>query len=249
EQAESLKRLCLDENIDDWKIFQAIARQPLQTGKGIMGSFASLAFGGALGPSKSSSFWSVLGTPRLRRGKSMDILENKKVKPEGKTEQHKGRILSFLGSSTDFFKGKSKNGKQLSLDCDPAFGLAMFKNSNGNNNRKLQRTETIDTVSTDTSNEGHGDPVKRMCNGNNGMSRQDTNDSSVFEEDRNGSVRLETRLTIERTRSEEDKRSPPLILFKHGTRNSLTVIMTSDNSVTPETPEEVEVEKTSVEDY
>ena len=147
-----------------------------------MGSFASLA----LGFGKSSSFWSVLGTPNLRRGKSMECVDNKIVQdgPLSPKRHSKGRILSFLGSSTEFFRGKIRKGHQTSLDSDPGIAAAYLRYSaniqqNGHAGKRLVRGETIDTVSTDTSLDGTGDK-KYHSEDDCDFSRHNTMDSSVF---------------------------------------------------------------------
>ncbi|XP_045176222.2 uncharacterized protein LOC123536823 [Mercenaria mercenaria] len=189
EQVEALKKLCLSEGIDDWKIFQSLARQR-PGGKGAMGSFASLAFG-AFG-NKSTSFWSVLGTPKMRRGKSMDLVDNKvnSVDYQTNTKRHsKGKILSFLGSSAEFFSKKRKNGHHTSLDSDPGIASSFLKHNaaihqNGHIGKRLVRGETIDTLSTD-SMDGLND--KTAGETAEDYSKQGTVDSSVFGEE-TGSV-------------------------------------------------------------
>ena len=173
-----------------------------------MGSFASLA----LGFGKSSSFWSVLGTPNLRRGKSMECVDNKVISPDGPLapKRHsKGRLLSFLGSSTEFFRGKIRRGHQTSLDSDPGIAAACLRYSttvqqNGHAGKRLVRGETIDTASTDTSLDGIGD---KLCQSEDTceFSRHNTIDSSVFGEGSNSSQHSDSKLALGRSTSEHDE--------------------------------------------
>ena len=184
------------------------ARQPIRPGKGAMGSFASLA----LGFGKSSSFWSVLGTPNLRRGKSMECVDNKIISPDGPLapKRHsKGRILSFLGSSTEFFRGKLRKGHQTSLDSDPGIAAACLRygttiQQNGHAGKRLVRGETIDTASTDTSLDGIGDK-KYQSEDTYDFSRHNTLDSSVFGEGSNDSHASESKPVLDRSASEHDE--------------------------------------------
>lgn len=158
-----------------------------------MGSFASLAFG-AFG-NKSSSFWSVLGTPKMRRGKSMDIVDNKigsidtQYPPNTKCHS-KGRILSFLGSSAEFFSRKIKNDHHTSLDSDPGYAATYVKHNaaihqNGHIGKRLVRGGTIDTLSSDSMDDFNdktcGDTAEDY-------SKQETMDSSVCDGEETSSV-------------------------------------------------------------
>lgn len=140
-----------------------------------MGSFASLAFG-AFG-NKSSSFWSVLGTPKMRRGKSMELVNKvNHVDPVlPNTKRHsKGKIFGFLGTSADYIRGKIKNGHHLSLDSDPGMSANFVKsNINGHIGKRLVRGETIDTLSTDSIDDAH----EHICVTDD-LSKQETMDSS-----------------------------------------------------------------------
>jgi hypothetical protein len=153
-----------------------------------MGSFASLAFG-AFG-NKSSSFWSVLGTPKLRRGKSMDLVDNKvssvDCRYQTNDKRHsKGKILSFLGSSADFFSKKRKNGHHISVDSDPGIAVNYLKHNaavhqNGHIGKRLVRGETIDTLSTDSIDCLNDKP---HCENVDDYSKEETADSSLFGEE------------------------------------------------------------------
>ncbi|KAL4224773.1 Voltage-gated hydrogen channel 1 [Mactra antiquata] len=216
EQVEALKKLCLHEGIDDWKIFQSLARQHVRPGnKGAMGSFASLAFG-AFG-NKSTSFWSVLGTPKMRRGKSMDLAETNKVNMMDTSfthhKNHKSKFLNFLGSSADYLKGKIRNGHHLSLDSDPGIASNFLKQNaihqNGHIGKRLVRGETIDTLSTD-SMDGINDHSKEHT-ADEDISKQETVDSSMYEGGDTGSQSPNTESSsMQRTQSDSTPTRPTL---------------------------------------
>lgn len=165
-----------------------------------MGSFASLA----LGFGKSSSFWSVLGTPNLRRGKSMECVDHKVISPDVPKRHSKGRILSFLGSSTEFFRGKIKKSHQTSLDSDPGIAAAYLRynatvQQNGHIGKRLVRGETIDTASTDTSLDGD-----KKFHSEDEFSRHNTFDSSVFGDGSNDSHASDSKTKAGPSESERD---------------------------------------------
>ncbi|XP_062595767.1 uncharacterized protein LOC134257137 [Saccostrea cucullata] len=151
EQIDSMRRLCLAEGIDDWKIQQTIARQPVKPGKGIMGSFASLALG-ALGGHKSngSSFWNLLATPKLRRGKSEEW-EGKtgvQVKEDTRSLRYTDRVWTVAGTS-DLHK-KNKKARSLShqstVDSDPGTPT-IIKGRLKAIKRFLRRQDPVDNAS------------------------------------------------------------------------------------------------------
>lgn len=150
-----------------------------------MGSFASLAFG-ALG-NKSSSFWSVLSTPKMRRGKSMDVL-NKNSPTESVAAPHskhntKKRLFGFLGTSADYIRGKVKDDHHLSIDSDPGISSNFLRNNvNGPVGKRLTRGETIDdTMSIDSVEDNHINLGVAED-----FAKQDTLDSSVNDDSGSG---------------------------------------------------------------
>ncbi|WAR03872.1 HVCN1-like protein [Mya arenaria] len=211
EQVEALKKLCLSEGIDDWKIFQSLARQQIRPGsKGVMGSFASLAFG-AFG-NKSTSFWSVLDTPKMRRGKSMEVvaqnrINNSETNVQNQKRHSKAKILGFLGSSADYLRGKIRNGHHLSLDSDPGPLKANTSlHQNGHIGKRLVRGETIDTVST----ESNDDLTERQCSTDD-YPKQSTIESSVFGGSLSPSLIVnEGSMQMFRTQSDSATARPPL---------------------------------------
>lgn len=159
-----------------------------------MGSFASLAFG-AFG-NKSASFWSVLGTPKMRRGKSMDIVDNKinsidtQYPTTNNTRQSKGRILSFLGSSAEFFSRKVRNDHHMSLESDPGYAATYVKHNaaihqNGHIGKRLVRGGTIDTLSSDSIDDFNDKTCGETAED---YSKQETIDSSVYDGEETSSV-------------------------------------------------------------
>ncbi|KAH3888648.1 hypothetical protein DPMN_012688 [Dreissena polymorpha] len=184
-----------------------------------MGSFASLAFG-AFG-NKSGSFWSVLGTPKMRRGKSEDILAGNKIVHSSDTtvqseKRHsKGKLLGFLGSSADYLRGKiNRNGHHTSLDSDSIqthFKSSIPMQQNGHIGKRLVRGETIDTLST----ESNDDITDRNCNVDD-LSKQETVESSVAEADFSNAASPKNDLVfMHRAHSDSVGTRPPL---QHGSR-------------------------------
>lgn len=192
------------------------ARQHVRPGsKGAMGSFASLAFG-AFG-NKSTSFWSVLGTPKMRRGKSMDLAENKVNMvdaPFANSKRHsKSKILTFLGSSADYIRGKIRNGHHLSIDSDPGIAATFLKQNasihqNGHVGKRLVRGETIDTLSTDSMD---GINENSKCQTAEDYSKQETVDSSVCDCGETNSLSPNTEsISMQRTQSDTSPMRPIL---------------------------------------
>lgn len=171
-----------------------------------MGSFASLAFG-AFG-NKSTSFWSVLGTPKMRRGKSMEVVNKvNHVDPVVHTAKRhsKTKLFGFLGSSADYIRGKIRNGHHLSIDSDPGISANFSKcHVNGHIGKRLVRGETIDTMST----ESIEDVTEHHCLTDD-FSKQDTMDSSVCDD--SGSFPPHTDvIAMQRTHSDCVTTRPPL---------------------------------------
>ena len=179
-----------------------------------MGSFASLA----MGFGKSSSFWSVLGTPNLRRGKSMECVDHKVISPDGPLAPHvpkrhsRGRLLTFLGSSTEFFRGKLRKGNHTSLDSDPGITAAYLRynatvQQNGHIGKRLVRGETIDTASTDESLD-----CDKAYHSEDDFSRHNTFDSSAFGEGSNDSPASDPQLKTARESTEREETTPERIV-------------------------------------
>jgi len=187
------------------------AQQSVRPGsKGAMGSFASLAFG-AFG-NKTASFWSVLGTPKMRRGKSMETVAQNRINIEdtgvNQQKRHsKGKLLGFLGSSADYIRGKMRSGHNRSIDSDPGFQKA-GPPLNGHICKRLVRGETIDTLSTDSID----DITDRQCSTDE-YHKQETLDSSVFEGEESMStspIKEQVSMQMMRTQSDIVTARPPL---------------------------------------
>lgn len=123
----------------------------MKSGKGIMGSFASLALG-ALGGHKSngSSFWNLLATPKLRRGKSEEW-EGKtgvQTKEDTRSLRYTDRVWTVAGTS-DLHK-KNKKARSLShqstVDSDPGTPT-IIKGRLKAIKRFLRRQDPIDNAS------------------------------------------------------------------------------------------------------
>jgi len=146
-----------------------------------MGSFASLAFGAL--SNKSSSFWSVLGTPKMRRGKSMDVINKDSttdVMTQNSKQNTKKRLFGFLGTSADYIRGKIRDDHHLSIDSDPGMSNNYVRN-HCNGPKRLTRGETIDTMSLDSIDDNHD-----ILGVVDEYSKQDTIDSSVYEDSGSG---------------------------------------------------------------
>ena len=146
-----------------------------------MGSFASLAFGAL--SNKSSSFWSVLGTPKMRRGKSMDVINKDNttdVMTQNSKQNTKKRLFGFLGTSADYIRGKIRDDHHLSIDSDPGMSNNYVRN-HCNGPKRLTRGETIDTMSLDSIDDNHD-----ILGVVDEYSKQDTIDSSVYEDSGSG---------------------------------------------------------------
>ena len=187
-----------------------------------MGSFASLAFGAL--SNKSSSFWSVLGTPKMRRGKSMDVINKDSttdVMTQNSKQNTKKRLFGFLGTSADYIRGKIRDDHHLSIDSDPGMSNNYVRN-HCNGPKRLTRGETIDTMSLDSIDDNHD-----ILGVVDEYSKQDTIDSSVYEDSGSGTpVEL---VTMHRAHSDcltsqhPSRESQDRMTSSVGAMNTLTV--------------------------
>lgn len=143
----------------------------------------------------------------------MDLVDNKvnstDIHFQNNTKRHsKGKILTFLGSSAEFFSRKLKNGHHMSLDSDPGITATYLKHNaaihqNGHIGKRLVRGETIDTLSTD-SMDGLND--KTCGETAEDYSKQETVDSSVYGEENSSVSHIDARehesASMQRTQSD-----------------------------------------------
>ncbi|KAK3101234.1 hypothetical protein FSP39_001992 [Pinctada imbricata] len=123
EQVDGMRKLCVSEGIEEWKVSQCLARQVMKQSKGIMGSFASLALG-AIGGGKSNgaSLWNLLGTPKMRRGRSEEWegkLGVNKDKEETKSLRYTEKVWTMGTSETKKHKHSKSLTYQNTVESDP----------------------------------------------------------------------------------------------------------------------------------
>ncbi|XP_033752439.1 putative uncharacterized protein DDB_G0277255 [Pecten maximus] len=150
DQVDSLRRLCLGEGVDDFRIQQSMTRSSSRPGKGIMGSFASLAMG-AIGGGKSNgtSFWNLLNTPKLKRGKSEEWEGKLGV---SKVDSHSMRFnerLWTVSGISDMKKAKKSQSltQQGTTESDPGTPPTIRGRLKALK-RLLKRQETVDSYSS-----------------------------------------------------------------------------------------------------
>ena len=138
----------------------------------------------------------------------MECVDHKVTSPDGPLapKRHsRGKILNFLGSSTEFFRGKLRKGNHTSLDSDPGIAAAYLRynatvQQNGHIGKRLVRGETIDTASTDESLD-----CDKKYHSEGEFSRHNTLDSSVFGEGSNDSPAFDPQLKTARQSTERDE--------------------------------------------
>ncbi|XP_060072456.1 mucin-2-like [Ylistrum balloti] len=150
DQVDSLRRLCLGEGVDDFRIQQSMARSSARPGKGIMGSFASLAMG-AIGGGKSNgtSFWNLLNTPKLKRGKSEEWEGKLGVsKMDSQSMRFNERLWTVSGSADMKKPRKSQSlTQQGTTESDPGTPPTIRGRLKALK-RLLKRQETVDSYSS-----------------------------------------------------------------------------------------------------
>ena len=144
----------------------------------------------------------------------MECVDHKVISPDGPLapnipKRHsRGRILNFLGSSTEFFRGKLRKGNHASLDSDPGITAAYLRynatvQQNGHIGKRLVRGETIDTASTDESLD-----CDKNYQSEDDFSRHNTFDSSAFGDGSNDSPASDPQLRTARQSSEREETTP-----------------------------------------
>ncbi|XP_063400511.1 uncharacterized protein LOC134685057 isoform X1 [Mytilus trossulus] len=150
EQIELLKKLCLVEGIDEWKIQQNLVPTSTNKARGLKGSFASLAFGSLVGTKENGrSFWNMLHAPKMRRGKSEEWTGKLGVSKEDTISLKDCHKNSISGSTQNLKKNKvttQQLSHQFTVESDP--GTAEKKSRFKAIKRFLKRQETVSSYSS-----------------------------------------------------------------------------------------------------
>ncbi|CAG2217223.1 unnamed protein product [Mytilus edulis] len=150
EQIELLKKLCLVEGIDEWKVQQNLVPTSTNKARGLKGSFASLAFGSLVGTKENGrSFWNMLHAPKMRRGKSEEWTGKLGVSKEDTISLKDCHKNSISGSSQNLKKNKvitQQLSHQFTVESDP--GTAEKKSRFKAIKRFLKRQETVSSYSS-----------------------------------------------------------------------------------------------------
>ncbi|XP_052067193.1 uncharacterized protein LOC127706577 [Mytilus californianus] len=150
EQIELLKKLCLVEGIDEWKIQQNLVPTSTNKARGLKGSFASLAFGSLVGTKENGrSFWNMLHAPKMRRGKSEEWTGKLGVSKEDTISLKDCHKNSVSGSTQDLKKNRvttQQLSHQFTVESDP--GTAEKKSRFKAIKRFLKRQETVSSYSS-----------------------------------------------------------------------------------------------------
>ncbi|CAC5417223.1 unnamed protein product [Mytilus coruscus] len=171
EQIELLKKLCLVEGIDEWKVQQNLGKNftcserinfayrkmikmsfqhQLIRQRGLKGSFASLAFGSLVGTKENGrSFWNMLHAPKMRRGKSEEWTGKLGVSKDDTISLKDCHKNSVSGSTQDLKKNKittQQFSHQFTVESDP--GTAEKKSRFKAIKRFLKRQETVSSYSS-----------------------------------------------------------------------------------------------------
>jgi len=102
------------------------------------------------------------------------------VMTQNSKQNTKKRLFGFLGTSADYIRGKIRDDHHLSIDSDPGMSNNYVRN-HCNGPKRLTRGETIDTMSLDSIDDNHD-----ILGVVDEYSKQDTIDSSVYEDSGSG---------------------------------------------------------------
>lgn len=138
-------------------VISLIAKHCVKPGKGIMGSFASLAFGALSGNrSNGASIWSLLGTPKLRKGKSMEWEGKLGSKDDAKSLRYSERVWS-IASPQDTKKCNQLRllNQQNTVESDPGTSTPSLRGKLKQFKRFLKRQETVSSLSSNETLDKH----------------------------------------------------------------------------------------------
>lgn len=148
EQIELLKKLCLVEGIEEWKVQQNLVQTTAKP-KGLKGSFASLAFGSLVNAKENGrSFWNMLHAPKMRRGKSEEWTGKLGVSKDDTISLKDCHKNSICGSSQDLKKNRIlQYAQQSTVESEPG-GVSEKKSRFRAFKRFLKRQETVSSYSS-----------------------------------------------------------------------------------------------------